>query len=299
MTTTTNKTEALLLLHFIVFIWGFTGILGKEISLPAIELVWWRVCIATAGIGAYAIITRKSLNASRAEVLRFMGVGVITAAHWICFFASIKVSNISTALAVLSTTSFFVALVAPLIRRSRILSYEIALGALVIVGLAIIFRFEPQYKLGIVLSLLSALFAALFSSFNSVFVASHPPHKIAFYEMLGGLIAVSIYFLLPGQSNALWPINGAWEWLLIAILALVATAYAFIAGIRVMRVLTPFTCAITINLEPVYTIIFALLLYGEREWMSPQFYAGALIILSTLFINAWMKRRSERAAIGI
>jgi len=299
MTSTTNKSEALLLLHFIVLIWGFTGILGKEITLDALELVWWRVGIAAIAIGAYALLTRKPLEASRRDILRFMGVGVLTAAHWICFFASIKVSNISTALAVLSTTSFFVALVAPLIRRTRVLPYELGLGVMVIAGLVMIFRFEPQYTLGILLSLGAAFFAALFSSYNSVFVATHPPHRIAFYEMLGGFLAVSIYVMLSGNGASALALSGYTDLVLLLILSLVATAYAFIAGIRVMRVLTPFTCAITINLEPVYTILFALFLYGESEWMSPQFYAGALIILSTLFVNAWMKRRSERAAIGI
>ena len=295
MTMMKNKTEALLLLHFIVFIWGFTGILGHEISLSSFQLVGWRVWIAMAGIAVYAFFARKSLRAAPKDIAAFAGVGVITAAHWICFFASIKASNISAALAVLSTTSFFVALVAPVIRRTRLLAYELVLGIVVIAGLSLIFRFEPQYTEGIVLSLLAALFAALFSSFNSVFVAEHPPHRIAFYEMAGGAIAMTIWLVASGEWNTTATLPGWYDSVLLLILGLVATAYAFIAGIRVMQVLTPFTCAITINLEPVYTILFALALYGEREWMSAQFYIGAGIILSTLFFNAWFKQRAERA----
>jgi len=289
-----SKTEALLLLHFIVFIWGFTGILGKEINLPSVQLVWWRVWIAAAGIGVYALLSRKSLQATPKDILRFAGVGVITAAHWICFFGSIKVSNISTALAVLSTTSFFVALVAPLIRKTRVLHYELLLGLLVVAGLALIFRFEPQYSGGIILSLMASFFAAVFSSYNSVFVSNHPPHRIAFYEMLGGTVAVSAYLALSGDWASGIAIPTLKDWALLLVLALLATAYAFIAGIKVMRILTPFTCAITINLEPIYTIVFALILYGEQEFMSPQFYLGALILLSTLFINALVKRREEK-----
>jgi drug/metabolite transporter (DMT)-like permease len=284
-----SRTEALLLLHFIVFIWGFTGILGHEISLDSFSIVWWRVLIAALGIAGYARIAKLSLRASPADMLRFAGVGLITAAHWICFFASIKASNISTALAVLSTTSLFVALVAPLIRKTRIRVYELVLGILVVIGLFLIFRFEPEYTAGILLSLLAALFAALFSSFNSVFVSRHPPHLIAWYEMLGGFAGVSVWFAAKGQGMPAAP--GMYDLLLLLILGLLATAYAFIEGIRVMKVLSPFTCAITINLEPVYTILFALLLYGEKEWMSAPFYAGAAIILSTLFINAWIRRR--------
>ncbi|MFN8776393.1 MAG: DMT family transporter [Flavobacteriales bacterium] len=296
MTTLTNKAEALLLLHFIVFVWGFTGILGQEISLPADSLVGWRVWIAAAGIGGYALIARKSLAAAPRDIVAFASVGLITALHWICFFASIKASNISTALSVLSTTSFFVALVAPVIRKSRFLAYELVLGIVVIAGLFLIFRFEPDYTSGILLSLAASFFAALFSSFNSVFVARHPPHKIAFYEMAGAAVGMTIWLVGSGSWNTSTELPATYDILLLLILGLVATAYAFIAGIRVMQVLTPFTCAITINLEPVYTILFALFLYGEREWMSTGFYLGAMLILSTLFINAWMKRRSERSA---
>jgi drug/metabolite transporter (DMT)-like permease len=296
MTMTKNTRDALIRLHFIVFIWGFTGILGYEISLPPVQLVWWRVLIAAAGIGVYALFTRKSLRAGLRDFLVFSFVGLITAAHWICFFGSIKISNISTALAVLSTTSFFVAFIAPAIRRERFQYYELVLGVFIILGLTLIFRFEPEYTGGILLSLCAALFAALFSSINSILVTRHPPHLIAFYEMIGGFIALSLYLSATGEwmSDFRWP--DAWDGLLLLILGLLATAYAFIAGIQVMKVLSPFTCAITINLEPVYTILFALLLYGEKEFMSVQFYFGALILLSTLFADAYLKRRRNNKA---
>lgn len=283
--------SALLLLHVIVFIWGFTGILGKEISLDAFHLVWWRMAIALAAIGIFAMFAGSSLRSSRKEILQFLGVGLITAIHWICFFAAIKVSNVSTALAVISTTSFFMALVAPVITRSRFLPYELLLGIIVITGLLIIFKFESRFKLGIVLSLCAALAAAVFSSFNSNFVKKHSPIKIAFYEMLIGVIALPVFFAFTGKLNAQMFTFHDNDIFCLLVLGVVATAFAFIAGIEVMKTLSPFTCALTINLEPIYTIAFALLLYGEDEFMSPQFYLGAAIILSTLFADVWLKRR--------
>jgi len=289
-----TRTASLALLHLIVFIWGFTGILGKEITLDPFALVWWRVMIATVAIGLFAFVTRRGLGASIHDIFQFAGVGIITAIHWVCFFSSIKASNVSVALAVLSTVSFFVALVAPFIRKERFYFYELVLGAIVILGLVLIFKFEAQYTWGIIFSLCAAFFAALFSSFNSNLVKRHGPTKIAFWEMLFALLAVSVFLLFSSGFDTAFFAISAKDLLLLLLLGVVCTGFAFIASIEVMKVLSPFTCALTINLEPIYTIAFALLLYGESEWMSPQFYLGALIILSTLFIDAWLKRRIRK-----
>lgn len=286
-----KKSRALIILHITVFIWGFTGILGKEIDLPAFQLVWWRMVIAAVAMLSWAWFSRKSLSATPTEVAKFAGVGLLTAAHWICFFGSIKASNISTALAVVSTTSFFVALVAPFIRRTKFSTLEIFLGLMVIAGLSIIFNFEPERTLGIVLSLLAALFAAIFSSLNSVLVKEHAPTKIAFYEMLFGAIGVSLYLAFTsGFGVEMFSLSGE-DWFYLIVLGVFATAFAFIISIDVMKVLSPFTCALTINLEPLYTIVIALLLYGKSEYMTPQFYLGSVLILSTLFIEAWVSKK--------
>jgi len=292
----TNK-AAILLLHFIVFIWGFTGILGKEITLDSDFLVFWRMVIAAAATGLWAFFSKTSLRTSGRELFMFAGVGLFTAAHWICFFESIKVSNVSTALAVLSTTSFFVAIVAPLIRKTAFDWRELLLGVMVIGGLTIIFKFEPDKSWGITLSLCAALFAAIFSSHNSILVKAHHPIKIAFYEMLFGMAAVAGYLLINSiHPDNLRSINDlfaltAKDVVLLLILGVVATSFSFVKSIDVMKVLSPFTCALTINLEPVYTIAFALFLYGEDEYMSPYFYLGASLIMITLFIEAYLRKR--------
>ncbi|MBL0315493.1 MAG: DMT family transporter [Flavobacteriales bacterium] len=281
----------LILLHFLVFIWGFTGILGYEISLSPLPLVWWRVFIASAALLLFSVVMRKKISASLRDMIYFSGVGIIIALHWLCFFGSIKESTISVALVVISTTAFFVSLISPWIRREKFHYYELFLGILVVLGLAVIFRFESQYTKGIILSLLSALFAATFSTLNSLLIVKHTALKIAFWEVLTACLALTVFLAFRGDMPAVITNIGLYDLMLLLILGIICTGFAFVAGIEVMKVLSPFTCALAINLEPVYTILLALLFYGENEYMSPQFYLGAVIILSTLFIEAFMKRK--------
>lgn len=280
-----TRSRALLALHITVFIWGFTGILGNEISLSAERLVWWRVLIATLTIALFVFFRKISLQLKWREAGKYALVGMLTAAHWIFFFGSIKASNVSTALAVISTTSFFVALTSPFIRGTKFSKLEVLLGVLVVIGLVIIFQFEPERKLGIILSLTAALLAAIFSSINSVLVKTYSPVKMAFYEMLFAFLGMTVFLMFRGAHlHELVDIQER-DFLLVLILGTIATGIAFIVSIDVMKVLTPFSVALAINLEPLYTILFALFLYGEKEYMSPQFYLGSAIILTTIYIE--------------
>ena len=286
------RLSALATLHLIVFIWGFTGILGELITLDAAPLVWWRTLIGACSIAIYAIWTKRNLKVDKRAAFQFGLTGLITAAHWIFFFAAIKESNVSTALVVLSTNSFFVALIAPAISKSKFRPYELLLGVIVIAGLSLIFHFEPQYKLGIVLSLAAAFCAAIFSSYNSVFVKKYEPTTIAFYELGTAFIGVTVYLALSADGLEIVSNIEKYDIYWLLLLGTLATAFAFIKAIDVMKILSPFTCAITINLEPVYTIIFALLIFGEKEYMSPQFYLGSVLLIGTLFLESFLKRRS-------
>jgi len=274
-----------------VFVWGFTGILGYEISLNSVSIVWWRTLIAFVALSVFALFARKNLVVERAQLARFALVGLLTAAHWIFFFESIKVSTISVALVVLSTTSFFISLLGPFIRKEKFRWAELLLGALAIVGLTVIFRFESEYTYGIIFSLIAAVLAALFSTFNSTLVKNTSPLKIAFWEMLFAFLGITVFVFLSGGTDLQITSIQGYDFGLLLILGIVCTAFGFVAGIHVLKVLSPFTCALTINLEPIYTVVFALLFYGEREFMSPQFYLGAAIILSTLFVEAWVHNR--------
>jgi drug/metabolite transporter (DMT)-like permease len=172
------------------------------------------------------------------------------------------------------------------------------LGLIVIVGLSLIFNFESQYVLGIVLALVAAFLASLFSTLNSRLVIRHSPVQIAFWEMLFAAIGLTVFLFFSGEWRIVAQGLNTKDLAMLLVLGILCTGVAFIVSIRVMRVLTPFTCALAINLEPVYTILIALWLYGESEYMSVPFYAGAAVILSTLFIDAALKRRSMKKANG-
>ena len=289
-------TTNLILLHLIVLVWGLTGILGKEITLDPFLLVWWRVLIAVISISVISWVVKSPIEVNKSNIWRFAGVGLITAAHWVCFFASIKYSKISVALVVLSTSAFFVSLLHPLIRRERPKRYEMLLGVIVIAGIFLIFKFETKYTLGIVLSIMAAFLAALFSALNAQLVSKHQPTTIAFWEMVFAFLGLTVFITASGRGGDLIEIPSMRDIQLLLLLGFLCTGVAFIVSIRVMKVLSPFTCALAINMEPVYTIIIALFMYGSDEWLSPEFYLGGLVIISTLFIDTWMKRRKASSS---
>ena len=284
-----ERNRALVLLHFIVFLWGFTGILGKELNFSVTVLVFLRMIVALVSIAIYKYFWKKSFVVSRFDLIKLLFVGVLTAAHWLCFFYSIHISNVSTALAVISTTAFFVALISPLFTRKKFVWKELALGSLVTAGVAVIFNVEMEYAWGIVFALLAALFAAIFSSFNGRFIRTIHASNIALYEMLGGTAVLIAVITIQGEWNIITELS-TYDWLLVILLGTVTTAFAFIASVNVMKHLSPFSCAIAINLEPVYTILLALLFYGQSEYMRPLFYVGAVLILSSVWLESLLRK---------
>ena len=286
-----DHTKDLFLLHFIVIILSFTAILGKLISIEAENLVWYRMLIAFLGIAVYFKIRNKSASVSKKQLLQYLGVGTIIAAHWYTFFASIKASNVSITLVALSVTSLFVALLQPLFYKRKLIKHEVLLSLLTIAGIATIFNVETEHTNGIILGLLSALFAALFSLFNSKLISKNNATVISLYEMLGGVISFSIIFLFNGNFNTEFFSVSLSDWFWLLILGLVCTSYAYVVTVKVLRSLSPFTVSISINLEPIYGIILALLIFGESEAMEPAFYIGASLIIVSIFINSFLKRK--------
>jgi drug/metabolite transporter (DMT)-like permease len=280
-------------LHFIVFIWGFTAVLGHLISIAAIPLVWYRMTLAVILVAGFVTAFKVNLRVSKKQLLAFMVSGLIIASHWITFFAAIKVSNVSVTLAVLSTGAFFASLLEPLFYRRKIIVYEVLFGLVVIVGLYIIFKVETQYTLGILLALLSAFLSALFSVINGKFAEKYPASTISFWELLFGVVLVGLYLLFSGSMTPEFFKLSSQDWIYIFILASACTAYAFIASIHVMKWIKPYTVMLTINMEPVYGIILALIILGDKEYMSPQFYYGAFIILATVILNGYLKLRRK------
>lgn len=283
-------------LHFIVFIWGFTAVLGALISIEAIPLVWYRMLLATVFVFLYLKIRKIPFNFSKKTIAGFCLAGLIIALHWLAFFGAIKVSNVSVTLAILSTGAFFTSLLEPLFYKRKIIGYEVFFGLLVIVGLYIIFNVEGDYFWGIILALCASFLGALFSVINGKYATKYTASAISFFELGFGMLCITLYLLFSGSFTSQFFQLSTTDWLYLLILASVCTAYAFIASVHVMRWISPYTVMLTINLEPVYGIILALIILGEEENMSPKFYYGAVLILITVIANGIIKvsRRKQK-----
>lgn len=294
MATTTDYFK----LHFLVFLWGFTAILGKLVSIPAVEMVFYRTLLAALGMGVVILILRGSFKVSNSDLLKLLLTGVIVAAHWLTFFVSGRISNPSTSLVGFATCSLWAAFLEPMAKRNKIQGVEVGLGLVVILGLYLIFSFDFQYPMGLFLGILSGLTCAMFAVINSQLVTRVNSLTITFYEMIGACATVVIffpfytsYFATDGQLN-LAPTWSDWVW--IAVLSLVCTVYAYAVAINLTKKLSVFFIQLTLNLEPVYGIILALIVFGQQEVMSWSFYLGTVVILGAVIAYPFVKGRFTR-----
>ncbi|MBU3012624.1 DMT family transporter [Polaribacter vadi] len=287
-----SRLKNYLLLHLIVFIWGFTAILGALITIDAIPLVFFRMLLAVLFIALYFLIKKKSFKIDKKGLTKFLFTGIIIATHWIFFFKAIKVSNVSVALVTMSTAAFFTSLIEPIFFKRRIKTLEIVLGLLVILGLYIIFNFESQYKLGIIYALIASFLGSLFSVLNGLFIKKYDANRISFYQLLFGTLFVTIYLIINNSFSLAFFNLPVSDWICLFILSSVCTAYAFIISVQVMKYLSPYTVIITNNLEPIYAIVLALFIFGDKEKMNPEFYLGATIVLGVVLLNGFIKNKS-------
>lgn len=289
-----DKFKNYLHLHFLVFIAGFTAILGQLISIKAIPLVWFRMLFATALILIYIKLARVKVHISLKSALKLSIAGVIIALHWVAFFGAIDASNVSITLAMFSSGTFFASIIEPIVYKRRVIWYEIIFGLLVIVGVFIITQSEIAYLKGILLGILAAFFSSLFAVLNGSFLKQHTASTISLYEFLSGVAFLSLFILCfeGGVTKDFFMLSARDFWYLF-ILASVCTAYAFIAAIHIMRHISPYTVVLTYNLEPIYGIIIAIFLFPEKEKMSTNFYYGASIVIITVLLNAVLKNRRK------
>ncbi len=304
-----DRRSALLLLHLTVFIWGFTGIFGKLIQQGTLQLVYTRTVIAMCGLALAAWWMRRTLSPRTPELKTYFLTGLLIAGHWITFYGAIKISTASIAAACLSTSTVFTALLEPFWFKRRIRAYEVVLGLIVIGALLLLFGLETRYRLGITVAVLSALLSAWFNIINAKLVLRDDAVRISFYEIASvaaimGLILLMIPYardiginglhqLLSDQDGLpppLWELPTS-DVVYHLLLGLVCTSFSFVAGIVVMRQLSPFTVMLTVNLEPVYTILIALLIWGEEEKMRTGSYLGIGLILLCLLANGWFQRK--------
>ncbi len=285
-------------LHLIVFIWGFTAILGELITIQAGQLVWLRMLIAVLGLMVYLFWKKKSIKVDRGNLIKLIPAGGIIALHWVTFFYAIKISTVSLTLACMASGAFFAALLEPLFFKKKWVGYELLLGLVVVACLWLIFDASPEYGFGMAVAITSAFLSALFAVINGILVTKTAPSVITFYELTGGWLLLTFFLLITGGLSAENLQMTQMDWLWIIILGTVCTTFAFIISVSVMKVLSPFTVMLTINLEPVYGIILAYLVFGEQERMTPIFYGASVVILGTVALNAYLKRRQRlKAAI--
>lgn len=286
-------------LHIIVFIWGFTAIIGKLISLDAVTLVWYRIFFTVISIFAFMKLVKIDYRLERKAILKLLGIGALIAIHWCTFFLAIKISNISITLASLSTGAFFVSVIDPIINRRKPVFYEMMLGVIVILGIYLILDVEGNYRTGAYIALFSSFMASLFSVFSGRIAHRWDSTVITFYQMLGGILILTLVIPFMGSDMVNFTIPSGMDLFYLIILATVCTAYTFIAVMKLMKSLSAFTVVLTVNLEPVYGIIMAYFIFGESETMSPKFYIGTLVIVSTVFLNSWIKGRILKKKIKL
>ena len=285
-------------LHFIIFLWGFTAILGKLISIPAVELVFLRTLVAALALALIILFSGKSFRIGRGPIIRILGVGVMIAAHWMLFFASARVASVSICLAGMATSSLWTAILEPVFYGKKIKSHEISLALIIFLGLYLIFQFEFDHALGILMGVGSAMLGAAFSIINSRLTRKYSPLNITCFEMAGACLGTALflpvyqYYLTPDQT--LQFALTSWDWVYLLTLALICTVYPFTGSVRLMQRIPIFNMNLSINLEPIYGIVLAYFIFGESENMSGGFYLGAVIILASVFVHPLLDRRYEK-----
>ena len=280
--------KAFLQMHAAVFLWGFTGVLGRAILLDSLWLVWYRMLITVISLWVLYYFLKKIRRISLPSALTIGGIGFILVLHWICFYASIKYANVTIALTCLSTTALLSSLLEPLVLRKRFDAFEIILGMFAIAGIVIIYNTHVQFSIGIVIGLLSAILTVLASVLNKKIVDNYQPEQITLYQLTGGFISLSvlmpaIHFFSP--STKILPSTMDWIWLVV--LSWVCTILTFFLYIRSLKKLSAFTINLTLTLEPVYGIILAFAIYQENKLLSSWFYIGFALITLAVAFHMW------------
>lgn len=289
-----DNLKSYLNLHLIVFIWGFTAILGALITIDADSLVWFRMLLALLFLGGFIIYKKQSFHVPIKEFFKLIFVGLLIALHWIFFFKAIHVSNVSITLSIFSLGAFFASLLEPLFYGRKVLWYEVFFGLIIIAGLALILQVEIKYLTGVYYALAAIILGVLFTLMNGKLISDHEPSVITFYEFGAGVFFITIYFLFQGKFTADFFQISLNNWILLVVLSSICTAYAFTASVKVMQRLTPYTVMLTTNLEPVYGIVLAYFILGGKEKMSVEFYIGAVIIIITVILNGVFKHYQNK-----
>lgn len=318
--------KALIQLHIAVLLWGLTGVLGRLISLDAPILVWYRMLLTAVFMLLILLLGKQWMKVGGKDVRRLSAIGGLMAVHWVAFYAAIKYSNASIALVCLSTSSIFTSILDPLVNKTRYNKKELGLGFIALCGMYLIYHFQHLYVTGIILGIIAAMLSSVFTILNKRIADKYPSRTMVFYEMTTGFIIISmllplvIYYapdiqLLPRQDNLLglsgsFPDNllkGHHDWIWLVILALCCTVWAQTLALNALKKLSSFTITLTVNMEPVYGIILAIILFREDQELNWGFFAGmgliclsvALQMQSLISANRKKKRHESAAADAV
>jgi len=286
-----------LLLHIIVFIWGFSPVLGRFINTDAYQLVWFRVLITVAVMFLYLKITKHDLKISSKHFWQLSGIGVIIMIHWLAFYGAIKESNISVTMVAFSTGTLFSSIIEPIFFKRQVRFYEVIIGLIIMGGIALIFSIETEYWLGIVLGIVAAFTSSLFGVFNGILAHKLKPGIVSFYELSAALVSLSLFLAFNGNFKPEFFVLDNSSIIGLLLLSLVCTVFPFIAAVDLSKYISPYTIVLTVNLETVYGIIWAILFYNENKEVKPTFYIGVLVILVTIFLNSYLKGISDRKVL--
>lgn len=289
--------KAFLQLHTAVFLAGFTGVLGRLITLNEAWLVWYRMLIAVVTLWAIYIFRNQLPKIPKTSIIQIVGVGALVALHWVTFYASIKYANVSVALVCFSAIGFFTALLEPLLFRKRFSKMELLLGLLTMAGIYLIFHFDPQYKTGIIIGTISAILASLFTIFNGLLVKTIRPETVTLYQLSGGwlflTLLVPVYlFLFP--ADHIVPTLSDTGWLLV--LGWFCTVWSFNLAMNALKRISAFTVILTYNLEPLYGIGLAFIIYQEHKLLQGHFYWGLSLIMLSVMLQTWLVYRQHKSS---
>ncbi len=287
-----SRTAAHVSLQVIVLLWGATAILGRQISIQAVPLVWYRLLVVVAVLVIVVSARGVAIRIPRRAARSYAGIGALIGIHWLCFYGAIKQAGISTAVLTLSTVTFFTAVFEPLVFRRRLAIGDLVIGAVVVGGVALLIHVELRVDpVGLALGLSSALFAALFGVLNGKMAHHERPDRLMLYEMSAAWLTVTLCFVVvPDQFVVPWDLSGPdVGWL--AVLAVMCTVIPQVWSIHVLRVLSPFTMALSVNLEPVYALILSALVFSDDEVLGVRFYAGSAVLIGLVIVNGIRKRR--------
>lgn len=287
--------KALLQLHTAVFLWGFTGVLGRAITLSSTMLVWWRLLITAVSLWMLYLLQGKAKKIDWKHGLQISLIGTILALHWVCFYASIKLANVTIALTCLSTTALLASLMEPLILGKKFDAVEIFLGLFAVAGILIIYNTHIQFSIGIIVGLAASLFTVLVSVLNKKIIDKHPPEQITLYQLTGGFLGLTVLMplfglLFPEKLAAPTP----WDWVWLFLLSWVCTILTFFLYIRALKNVSAFTMNLTLTLEPIYGIILAFIIYKENKLFSQWFYVGFALILVAVVFHTWRLMRVKK-----